>query len=1108
MDTPIFRIPFTKNPPTIDGPMKEGEWQDASALSGFWYDFAAAKFLYLAPKETQLEVYGAYDKENLYIAYTSPVYPPGSWLKARGRFPDVTHHPRFGIIWDDHIELEIRPYHDNVKGFRLGLFKWFVNPTATVADLYWSQKGGEQGKWLSQMKAQCNVTPDRWTLEMAIPLERLVHGAYAGQEKDGEKYVKLPPPPGTAYRVWFTRGIGGNGGFYNAFDNHVWNTTKTKMILDPDCVSFQINELGPIMEDIIDVQMTVKNHSKRSQTLRLGFFAESAAGTIYSSYESGKLSDGLLELVPGEVREIRLKKPFPGITTVGNTLWFDVRTAGRPAKPVFMTRLIDFHSQDADLIPEDGEDFKSRRIDVIEEELRPPRQDFDFTYNYSKFSNRISGIVDIGIYGASKEAKRAVEAKLTVLDRTKGGEIVISKKEPFTGNFATFLFDMPKLTPDHTYTVSVLLFDENKRIVGEDKSNEFTPGNDFKHAEKMKEKGKKSVDIVPVEEWKHNKIGLDDVVWEPFTEMKVGPDGFETLKHRFDLADSGLPQQIYIKPNAWDLPLEERGQDSQLEAEELQKIGRGPQLRRAMRLVVKAGDERYPAKVTKKARLVKEWKSELEYESELQAGPLDVKLHTRYDCDGSMHCSLTYGADRAVQVDGFELVTDVGGPVNLVASGISGAGMAGSDRWECTLPHTTGVVWDSANIEPPDLFYSQFVPFIFFGTGDRGFTWYASSDRYWELDRDGSSMTLSRNARGEVTWRVKFVNHTSTIEGHQTLQFHVLTHPAKPKPKNYRKISWLYRGDTWALGYQVEPIELSEEVLKERWRFAASAPKDLPFEKADTWRKESAPWRRFGRWRNMGVAPGLGYRFEQRLLYYFERQIRVGRRHGYWWDEYWPGFGRSDNLAEGNSYLRDPEDVREKELLWQSGFTADHMRRAQKRLARVSAKNNVPQRQYHWANNAATLYESVAWDCQLVEECGAGHRSFALDIVTQFPSSLWRYESHHFTGLVTRVVADHLPTRAGDDLRHERQYLGRALLNDIGVCFDGPHGRFRNVEQGIRLINELTEFGFFEGTDTELIPYWRNEHIVRLGEGRRQDSHLSALSDQLPRDHLYVTAYR
>jgi hypothetical protein len=312
----------------------------------------------------------------------------------------------------------------------------------------------------------------------------------------------------------------------------------------------------------------------------------------------------------------------------------------------------------------------------------------------------------------------------------------------------------------------------------------------------------------------------------------------------------------------------------------------------------------------------------------------------------------------------------------------------------------------------------------------------------------------------------------------------------------------------------VEPVEVSESYLKRDWRRASLAPQNLPHEKAHTWRKETAPWPRYGRWRNVGISPEMDQFFEDKAVFYLERQIRVGRRVGYWWDEYWsPGFGRSNNLAAGNAYLRAPEDVGDKELPYQSNYLTEHMRRTQKRLARIFAQNNVPQRQYHWANSAATAYESFAWDTQLVEECGSSPRSFNIDIVTQFPNSLWRYEAHNFTGLIARVVpqdgqAQIVFSRPGDDERIDRQFLGRALLNDIGVCYDGPHGTFQNNEEAVRLLTELRDFGYFEDRNIEYIPYWRSQHLVRYGKGRRRDAHLGALGDLEPADSVYVSVFR
>jgi len=1089
IDTPIFRIPLTKRPPTIDGVMKEGEWEDAAALSAFWYDWAQSKFLFLAPVQTQLQLYAAYDKENLYFAYNTPVYPENSWLKARGRFPDVISHPLYGLQWDDHLELELRPYHDNVKGFRMGLFKWFANPIATVTDQYWTVDGGWGMKWQSKAKVRSSVTGKRWTTEFAVPLKEMVIGFYKGHDDERKPIVKLPPPDGTAYRVWFTRAIGGNGPFFNAFDAHCWNTTKTKMILDSTTVSFQINELGPIMEDMIDLQLAMKNHDTRSQTVRIGFFVESAEGPIYSSYNAPELKDGLVELVPGEVKKLRLRQPFPGISKDGNVLWFDVRSAGRPAKVLFRTRLVRFHSMEGGeyLDSRTGRriPFRERRLDVIAE-LRPPRLDFDLRWNFSSYTKRISAVVDRGIHGASAEAKGAVEAKLTVMTADAEEKVVQEETVLFHGNFACFLFDAPKLVEGEQYKISLLLFDKNKRIVGERNPEPFK----FQ---------------TPI--WQGNKIGLDDVVWEPFTAIKKHGDGFETLKHRFTLAPSGLPAQIYIKPDLREMPLEKRGKDAKLTAEELTWLGRGPQLRAPIRLEVVAGGQRIAAEVIEPARLVREWKSEFEYASKLKAGPLDVDMRVRYDCDGSMHVTFDYAPNSTLEIESFELVSDFAGPMDMMLSAIHGGGMQGADKWEMTLPAGEGVVWDGMAEDQAELFYSRFVPWFWVGSGDRGFSWYSDSDQGWTLDKHGSTMSLERDKAGLVTWRVRFVNHKATVKGKRSIGFTVLVHPAKPKPENWRQLAWYYQG-TVGLGYSVEPIELSEEYLKKRWRYAAGAPKDWPDEKAAEWRKKDPPWVRYGQWRNIGVCAELDQIWEDKATYFFEQHIRIGRRTGWWMDEYWPvGFGRSNNLAMGNAYLRDPETIVEDELPWQSEFLTTYMRNHYKRLARVSAKNNVPQRQCVWANNEATFIESFVWDCHLVEACGAAHRSFDVDDLTQFPMSLYRYWAHNFTGVVARFQTDAVSAWAGDDKRLDRQYMGIALANDFGHQPNGPHGAIQHPEQAVRLLKALEEFGFFEDADIEVLPYWRNEKLIQYGQLLDTEDPF-ALTQEDPLRRVYVTVYR
>ena len=1067
VDTPILRVPLMKTPPTIDGVMRKGEWDDSSSLSGFWYDYGQADFRFMAPPQTQVVVHAAYDRDNLYWAVSSPVFPVNSWFKARGRFPDVLMHPLYGILWDDKLEMELRPAADLAEGFKLGLFRWDVNPINSYADWHWSQQGGTDFKWKSNAVIRSQLDRDRWVVEFAIPFAGLKFGNYAGNDPNGQPRIQIPPADGTVLRAWFVRGIGGNGAFFNCFDAHVWNTTKTQLILDSKSPSFQINDLGPIMEDTIDLRMTVKNHNSRSETVRVGFFVESAEGPIYSSYDLAEMPGGLLELRPGETRQLRLRQPFPGVSRDGNVLWFDVRSAGQPAKVLFRTRLIRFHSMDGGEVK--GESFRNRRVDVIAG-LRPPRKDFEFMFAFSPTAKRASAVVDRGISGAREEIKAAVEAKLTILKDNDDEDIVAEVRAPFRGNFATFLIDLPQVVAGESYKANLLLFDTNKRIIGEEDQPPFS----FRK-----------------EVWEGNTIGLEDAVWDPYTPIVYaakngGRTVLQTVRHEFSLDQTGLPAQIDIRPDARDLPLEQREAGAPpLAARELLDVGRGPQFRSPLRVEAVVNGKRITATVVKPAEAVRQGKSEAVYRSTLKVGPLDASLTIQYDCDGAMHATVTYSGMKA-KIDSLELVGEIDGLVDLCLSETGSGAMAGADRWECALPQQPGIVWDSRSTQM-ELFYNRFIPWFWFGSADRGWTWFCDSDRGWILDRESTTMRLQRDAQGATTWRVLFVNHPTVVDGERSIAFTLLTHPSKPKPKGFQQDAWHHcAGPAWADEYQREALDLSDEYLTARWRTAANAPKDWPDEKRAEWRNDAAPFHRYGRHRNAlpdSPTPEMDRVWEEKATYFFERHIRVGRRVGWWMDEYFPvAFGRSDNLAAGTARFRDPLEVQGDELPWHSGFVTGPMRNHYKRLARVSQANNVPQRQHTWANNAATLLESTTWSSLLVEECGAANRAYEIDLITQFPNSLYRYMAKNWTGLITTMCSDVTPCEAGDDKRFDRQRLGLAMLHDFGVMPTGPHGVFQHKEQAVRLLKELEQFGFFADATLEKLPFWRNAAVVTASQ--------------------------
>jgi hypothetical protein len=1134
VDTPILRVPFLSTPPNIDGILSSGEWDDASALSGFWYDMDFGVFEFMAPPQTQLQLYTGYDKENIYFCFTSPIYPVDSWLKARGRFPDTLMHPLYGMLFDDHTELELRPVADLTKGYQLGLLRWDVNPIGTITDWYWSTEGGSDYKYNSNAKIRTVADGKRWVIEYAIPLKSLRYGKYDANDANGRPLVAIPPRDGDAFRVWFARGIGGNGPLFNAFDAHGWNTTKTMLVFDSQSPTFQINEMGPLMDGILDMEMTVKNHNTRSETVQLGFHIENKEGSVYSSYQSTEFPNGIMQLRPGETRKVRLRQQLPTLSTDGDVLWFDVRSRGQPAKTMFQTRLIKFHTMEGGAARQ--RTFRERRIDAIEK-LRPERIPyFDLRVDVSPYTKRLSAVVDRGIDGVKPEIKTAVEARL-IVRRTSGEDPdeVHEFKAPFIGNFATFLCGATNIVAGEAYEVTVLAFDENMKIVGEQTetkpfinltatSDINTPvkGENFQMmAWQNKELGIASVDDasgrpaglymhkggpelrferLQITPWLNNKIGLEDRVWEPFTPIVSNNTGFDTLNHRFTIDPSGLPAQIDIRPDPRELPLEQRAVDAKLPAETLQAVGRGPQLRAPLRLEAVINGKRVSAQVVAPAKAVRTWKSEIEYASTLRIGPLSAELLTRYDCDGSLHAKLIYGSDTPAKIDRLELVGEFAGIVDLALSQTSADTYIGSDRGECSLSKKPGVVWDSAQTQM-ELYYSRFIPWFWFGSADRGFSWYASGDEGWMLDKEGSTMQLERDKAGDVTWRVQFVNHPVEIKGRRVLDFSILTHPAKPKPENHRLYAWQYHaGKEWQTFLELSgdsqfedraPVWLKgDKALKSMWQTASGASTNMPYEQCTTWRQDKPPYFRVALDDSSFALPEKDHLYEDKAIFYLERLVRIGRWTGWWLESYSPP-SPANNVAMGDAYFRTPDTISSNELPWQPKFLTSNMRNMYKRLAKVHAANNVPQRQHMRANNGARMLESFLWNCALVRETGAELKAYEIDLITAYPNSLYRTLAMNYTGLMTTLAPPKSVAASGDNPRFDRQTLGLALLHDFGVTRGGSvsgaiprvsGAEMEHQEQAIRLLDRLTEFGFFQDQEIEKLPFWRNDALVRMGD--------------------------
>ncbi len=270
--------------------------------------------------------------------------------------------------------------------------------------------------------------------------------------------------------------------------------------------------------------------------------------------------------------------------------------------------------------------------------------------------------------------------------------------------------------------------------------------------------------------------------------IKLKRNTIETAKHLIELDDSGLPKQITIKADRNELPLENRA-GGKLSPAELQALDRGPQLRSPIRLEVRVEGRSLPALPQKKAR-PKLNKGVVACSSTLRAGPVRINLGLSYERDGSLAGKLSY---KGGTVEALELVLAIAGPVDTLVVGNPVAARARAyAAKEFALAMDEGIVWGNAAKDAKKCGRAApgVVKRLFVGNGGRGFTWLTARDKGWMLDKAVSSMTLERNEQGQVTWRIKFVNHKAKVSKN-TVSFRLLTHPARPKVSGHRKLTWL-----------------------------------------------------------------------------------------------------------------------------------------------------------------------------------------------------------------------------------------------------------------------------------------------------------------------------
>ncbi|MBI4311707.1 MAG: hypothetical protein HY681_07985, partial [Chloroflexi bacterium] len=278
---------------------------------------------------------------------------------------------------------------------------------------------------------------------------------------------------------------------------------------------------------------------------------------------------------------------------------------------------------------------------------------------------------------------------------------------------------------------------------------------------------------------------------------------------RIAVGPNGLPAQIDIQAAPSDLPLEHRGEKATAPtAETLAAIGRGPQLAAPMLLEASVEGKEIELVATAPAALEQKGEAVL-CRADLAGGGVNAKLDISYDSDGAMRFNIGYAGGA---VESLALVLRIQGPVDTAVAGV--APFKASDY---SLPEGEGLLWGNAappnpapkGPTPPINRGDPGVPaHLFWGNGDRGFTWLSDSADGWTTTPVAATMVLSRDKAGIVTWRALLVNHPTELKAEKTVAFTLLTHPATTPAADRRKVAWL----TWPYVGQALTPPLTDSV--------------------------------------------------------------------------------------------------------------------------------------------------------------------------------------------------------------------------------------------------------------------------------------------------------
>ncbi len=1044
MPLPEAVVVKTPKPPVIDGKIDDGEWDFATAGTGFMAKRFSIEKQILARNQTVF--WFTYDDKNLYVCIKNYRGADQTVLRKGARDPDWVN-----IVFDDSNEIWFTP-----PAAMPTTYQTLFNSYPAVYDVMLIPSIGHIGKgWEGKWKIACSETREYWIVEAAAPIASFgVEGI-----KDGDTWKAL-----------FTADVLGSSSFRRWGP---WVTHAFKEMAGHDIVRFKENAPAVQMLDVENV-MTGKAEFPMAVTAPL---KGACKVELKIRFGAG------LKPSPDDVVVARTVEAADG-KREAFTLSADISGIKLPKKALDTEPPSEAPVGYCETTATDGNGTLLYhyvfRFPVDGHKRTPPEKlvqnAYDTAFGVQAFQAPLSKKLVVTVDRLYMPDRADVAGGQSRLIDKEDGKMVAKDVLPaFRNDYSKFTLDISglKLPMENEEA-----WKEREKI---NKTNELIAETN----KELKEKGQAEIKLKPdpgpfpkeytLETVLNGKDGKEIAKVE--TPVKLMDYQYEWLGHDLGISDKVIPPWTPVRWKDEKITMWNKTYtiDSLGLAQDLVNGG-SQMLAGPMSLVVSAdGKESSIASEPPVIRKIRD--AYVEMSGTSRWGDLEVKVESRVEFDGFVKNRMTLNPLKPVRIDRMSLL------VRLPAS--VAQFMAASPGGHCSIGPVPES-WSSKAIAPGSRFGS-FVPYVFLTNSEQGFCWAADNDQGWVIDPKGDALTLESDGK-TVSFRANFVQMPATLEKPVTIEYAWTVTPQKPRPGDWRAVAFTYM----KLYPQMRPVMLGGFDRRKVWDYYCSPyPTDM-----DKSRKEIMQSRRdlsgityfvghtgdaLGWWEDYkgrdfkvlaadwGAVPGdtgLGIVTRARgpndyELWNWDRWIRLGGLEGTYYDI--NSLEQEWNFLAGTAYFLPSGQL-------QPGYSYLGQREYMKRLRYIyeSHGKKAPYLFHHSTNS----HPVFSWLTDILWEAENVHPSdLDADFIKVYPAVRMRTlamgENIGASPLFVCANHDNLPF-------HKAQFIGWAAIHDT---IDGSHPwDFLAAE------NEL-----WQG-DTKFLPYWKKG----LGVGSKTDDVLAS----------------